>query len=189
MSAEETTRVNDEAAAETSTPNTEAAAEEDTTSAPSEQEQVDDALAAAKAEAARNLDGWQRTLADFQNYKRRVEKDLVEGKQKGALDAITRFFPIIDDFERALNNIPPELKGNPWMNGVELILRNFHKILDEYNITVLDPVGEVFNPGLHEAVGMDDSTDMESGRVTTTLQKGYASGDRVLRPAMVRVAQ
>jgi molecular chaperone GrpE len=187
VSAEETTRVSDEINAEAVAEP--AAVPEAATREATGTPDVGGSLAEAKAEAARNLEGWQRTLAEFQNYKRRTEKELVEGKQKGALDTITRFFPIMDDFERALNNIPAELKGNPWMNGVELILRNFHKILDENNITMLDPVGEMFDPTRHEAVGMDDGSDMESGRVTVTLQKGYASGDRVLRPALVRIAQ
>lgn len=188
MSAEETTRVSDEINAEAVAEPAAAAPDAQTRETASTPD-AGGALAEAKAEAARNLEGWQRTLAEFQNYKRRTEKELHEGRQNGALETIKRFFPIMDDFERALNNIPDELKGNPWMNGVELILRNFHKILDENSIIILDPVGEVFDPTRHEAVGMDDSSEMESGRVTVTLQKGYINGERVLRPALVRIAQ
>ena len=77
----------------------------------------------------------------------------------------------------------------PWLEGVAAIQRKFKKILDEHGVTIIDPVGEVFDPSRHEAIGVDSETEAESGHVTVTLQKGYASGDRVLRPALVRVAQ
>jgi molecular chaperone GrpE len=71
---------------------------------------------------------------------------------------------------------------------VTLIQRKFEKLLEEHKIVALDPVGEEFDPNQHEAVGVDNDTDVESGHVSETLQKGYMSGDYVLRPAMVRVA-
>ena len=135
-----------------------------------------------------NLEGWQRSRAEFTNYRRRTQQELAESKDRGALDAVAKMLPIIDDFERALNNIPEEFQDNPWMSGTALILKNMHKLLDDYKVEELDPVGEEFNPNFHEAIGMDDSSDYESGIVTTTLQKGYKSGERVLRPALVRVA-
>lgn len=135
-----------------------------------------------------NLEGWQRSRAEFTNYRRRTQQELAESKDRGALDAVAKMLPIIDDFERALNNIPQELQDHPWMNGTALILKNMHKLLDDYKIEELDPVGEDFNPNFHEAIGTDDSSDYDSGIVTTTLQKGYKSGERILRPALVRVA-
>ncbi len=146
------------------------------------------ALEGLQAELSQAIDQLQRERASFQNYKRRTEKELADSRLTGAQDAVIRFFPIFDDFERALNNIPAELQGNPWMNGVELILRNYHKLLDEFNIQPLDPVGQPFDPSRHEAVGTDDHPNAESSTVTVTLQKGYLAGDRVLRPALVRIA-
>ncbi len=70
-----------------------------------------------------------------------------------------------------------------------MIQRKLNKILENYNVTVLDPTGEPFDPNLHEAIGMEDSDDVESGHVTATMQKGYVLGERVLRPALVRVAK
>ena len=70
----------------------------------------------------------------------------------------------------------------------ELILKNIQKVLNEFNVETLDPVGEEFDPTQHEAIGMEDSDEYESGTVTTTLQKGYKFGDQILRPALVRVA-
>lgn len=141
-----------------------------------------------KAQVEEYLTGWQRTRAEFANYKKRTDKELSESRQRGAMDALTKVLPMIDDFERAMENIPAELQGNPWMNGVSLLLKKFEKLLNEYDVTLIDPVGERFDPSRHEAIGMDDSETVESGHVTVTLQKGYISGDKVLRPALVRVA-
>lgn len=145
-------------------------------------------LETLRAESQTNLDGWQRSRAEFTNYKRRTQQQLADSRQNGALNALGKILPAIDDFERALDNIPDDLKEHSWTSGTALIFKNIQKILDEYDIEVLDPVGEEFDPMMHEAIGMDDSSDYESGIVTMTLQKGYKSGDKVLRPAIVRVA-
>lgn len=139
-------------------------------------------------QSAANKEGWQRARAEFANYKKRAEREKQEGLKRGALDALTKLLPIFDDFERAMENVPEEMAENPWVSGTSLILRKYEKILDEYDVVIIDPVGELFDPRMHEAIGMDDSGDVESGHVTMTLQKGYMSGDRVLRPALVRVA-
>jgi molecular chaperone GrpE len=148
------------------------------------QEQVE----SLQQEAQNNLDGWQRERAEFTNYKRRTTQELADSRQKGALEAISKFLPVIDDFERAVENVPEDLTENPWVNGTALILKNIEKILDQYNVEAIDPVGEEFDPNQHEAVIMENSDEYESGIVTATLQKGYRSGERVLRPALVRVA-
>ncbi|MCU0511051.1 MAG: nucleotide exchange factor GrpE [Anaerolineae bacterium] len=146
-------------------------------------------LEKARVEAQINLTGWQRERADFANYKRRTDKEMKEARERGSLEAITKMLPILDDFERALTNIPPELQSHPWVSGTALILKKFDKVLDEFAVEVIDPVGQPFDPHRHEAIGTDASTDeIASGHVTVTLQKGYASGERVLRPALVRVA-
>lgn len=134
------------------------------------------------------LAGWQRTRAEFANYKKRVEREMSDSRQKGALEALAKVLPIIDDFERAMGNIPAEFQSNPWTNGITLLLKKFEKLLNEHDITVMDPVGQPFDPERHEAIGMDDSDTIESGHVTVTLQKGYVSADKVVRPALVRVA-
>ncbi|MDQ7025799.1 MAG: nucleotide exchange factor GrpE [Anaerolineae bacterium] len=141
-----------------------------------------------KQEAQSNLDGWQRSRAEFTNYKRRTAQELSESRERGALDALGKVLPIMDDFERALDNIPEDLQDHPWVSGTSLILKNMQKVTDEYNISIIDPVGEEFDPNFHEAIGTDDDSEFESGVVSVTLQKGYRSGERVLRPALVRVA-
>lgn len=141
-----------------------------------------------KSEVDTNLDGWQRSRAEFNNYRRRTQQQLSDSKQQGAVDALSKILPVLDDFERAFDNIPADLADHPWVSGTSLILKNIQKVLDEFNIEVLDPVGEEFDPTMHEAIGMDDDSDFDSGTVTVTLQKGYKSGDKILRPALVRVA-
>lgn len=145
-------------------------------------------IASLKQEAEKAHDLWQRARADFQNYKRRTEREKADALRKISSDVLSKILPIIDDFERASSNIPEEIQDNAWVSGTLLIQGKFQKLLDEYDIEIIDPVGEEFDPNFMEAIGVDDDTDFESGHVTITLQKGYRNGDRVLRSALVRVA-
>jgi molecular chaperone GrpE len=161
---------------------------DDATSTDKTDESNDSMLAQLQAEAQKNLDGWQRSRAEFTNYKKRVQKELGDANRKATLDTLSKVLPAIDDFERAINNIPEDIADNPWVSGTALIMKKFEKLLEDYDVEMVDPVGKPFDPHQHEAIGMDDSDEFESGTVTVTLQKGYVSGDRVLRPALVRVA-
>lgn len=148
----------------------------------------DDIVQKLQDEVRVNLEGWQRARAEFANYKKRVESEMRSAADKGAADALVKMLPIMDDFNRAMENIPQEFEGNPWINGTSLIMKHFDKVLEAYNVTEIDPVGQPFDPYRHEAIGVDEASDHPGGTVTVTLQKGYASGERVLRPALVRVA-
>jgi len=148
-------------------------------------------LAKARKEAKEANDykeGWLRERADFNNYKKRVEAQMKDLRDNAVVDAMLNLLPIIDDFERAMANVPPEMNDHPWMNGVGGIHRKFQKTLEEKGVIVLDPVGEVFDPTRHEAVTTEQSSEVESGHVIATLQKGYARGERILRPALVKIA-
>jgi molecular chaperone GrpE len=112
----------------------------------------------------------------------------MESHQKASLDALIKFLPIMDDFERAMENVPEDLKDNPWFSGISLLQGKFKKLLEEYDVEEVIPTGELFDPNMHQAIGMDESDEVESGHVTATLQKGYSTGERILRPALVRVA-
>ena len=147
-----------------------------------------DPLTALQAEVQRNLDGWQRALADFQNYKRRVAREQDELRTKVALDTLADLLPIVDDFERALASLPAELQGNPWADGIALIAAKLQKLLADYEVTAIDPVGETFDPNRHQALSTAESDQYASGQVMQTLQKGYQCGDILLRPALVIVA-
>lgn len=190
MSNDETTPVAEDEATQPDVTAEEAAAQPPADGA-TEQAQapsLEEQLAAAQLKAQENLDGWQRTLAEFQNYRRRVDRDLHESYQRASLDMLIRLLPIIDDFERGMADIPEAIKGSAWLDGIELIQRKFLKLLDDLEIVAIDPVGQPFDPSRHEAVGVDAEATVESGRVTMTLQKGYVYRERVLRPALVRVA-
>jgi len=146
------------------------------------------ALIDAQKEALENKDGWQRARAEFANYKKRVERERAEIFQRASLDTLKELLPVIDDFDRAFDSVPEELADNPWIGGITMIQRKFENLLEKYEIEPIDPSGEPFDPNIHEAVGTDDSDEVESGHVTITLQKGYKAGNQVLRPALVKVA-
>lgn len=146
-------------------------------------------LDAANAQAKQYMDGWQRERAEFANYKRRTERERAETYQNASADVIKVLLPIIDDFERAMLNVPADLAGNPWVSGVGMVGRKFDRLLENFNVTAVDPRGAIFDPSLHEAISMEDAPDSESGVVIETLQRGYLVGERVLRPALVRVAR
>jgi molecular chaperone GrpE len=149
------------------------------------QEQYDE----AQSQAKEYLDNLQRTRAEFANYKKRTEREMQERYQFGSVDALKSLLPVIDDFERAFSNIPDEIKANPWVSGVLMIQRKFDRLLEQYGIGRIDPTGQPFNPAQMEAVGEDEAGETPSGHVSATLQKGYVVGERVLRPALVRVAR
>ena len=145
-------------------------------------------LIEAQQEAKTNRDGWQRAQAEFANYKKRVTREKSDLRQRGSRDTLKELLPVIDDFDRALENVPQDIRENPWFDGVAMIQRKFEGLLEKFDIETIDPTGEPFDPNFHEAIGADDSGEAESGHVTETLQKGYRAGDIVLRLAMVRVA-
>lgn len=144
------------------------------------------ALIAAQKEAQANKEGWQRSLADFANYKKRIAQKHSELFQRGSLKSL---LPVIDDFDRAFENLPEDIsEDHPWIQGMTMIRSKFETLLEEFEIEAIDPTGEPFDPHFHEAIGADDSDEVESGHVTATLQKGYRVGKTILRLALVRVA-
>ena len=145
-------------------------------------------MAAAMKKADEFKDAFMRERADFQNYKKRIETQMKDLRDNAAVETMLSLLPIIDDLDRAMANTPTEMKDHPWMGGVNGIQRKFQKLLEEKGVVVIDPVGQLFDPNQHEAVAMEDSDTIESGHVVGTLQKGYARGERILRPALVKVA-
>jgi molecular chaperone GrpE len=143
-------------------------------------------LSEAQAKAQEYLEALQRERADFVNYRRRTEQDnaLVGRVASGA--TIMKFLTGIDDLERALAHRPAE---DVWADGIDLVYRKFLSILETEGVTRLQAEGQPFNPELHEAIMQESSDKFESGMVTAVLQQGYMLGERVLRPALVKVAQ
>ena len=173
----------------------EAVTEERLPEAPPEAEQegkapsLEEQLAQAEAQAAEYLDGWQRERAAFANYRKRIERERAEIYQNARLDTISGFLTVLDDLERALENMPEDARASEWANGVALIQRKLQGILEAEGVTEIESLGQPFDPRVHEAVSQDDDDAYEKDHVIDVLQKGYRHGDRVLRPAVVRVAR
>ena len=145
-------------------------------------------LIEAQKEAKTNEEGWQRARAEFANFKRRTAKEQSSAFQRGQLDALISLLNIIDDFDRAFESVPEAISEDPWIGGVSMIQRKFTSLLEHYEVEAIDPSGGPFDPNLHQAIGAEDSDEVESGHVIETLQKGYRAGEQVLRLALVKVA-
>jgi molecular chaperone GrpE len=142
-------------------------------------------LAEAQTRAAENLDGWQRALAEFQNYRKRVERDRASDQTLMKGELIRKVLPILDDLERALGNRPED---SAWSNGIELIQRKLLLILEAEGVRRIEAEGSLFDPNVHEAISQEPIEGAESGSVVAVTQQGYMLGDRVIRPAQVKVA-
>lgn len=162
---------------------------DDISSTASEATATVDQLETLQAQVNQFREGWQRERAEFANFKRRIERETKDTYQNASSDVLKSVLPILDDFERALTNVPEDLQNHPWLNGTRMIQRKFIKMLEEFGVTVVDPTGQPFDPNLHQAIGMEDADGVESGHVVRTELKGYTVGDRVLRPALVRVSK
>lgn len=146
-----------------------------------------DQLEKAQTLAGEYLDSLQRERAAFQNYKKRVERERAEHSQNVASDLLLRLLPTLDDFYRAMDAVPQGGRDD-WFEGVALILRKLERFLADEGVVEIEALGQLFDPAFHEAIGVDSDSGAESGTVTQVVQRGYRLGDRVLRPALVRVA-
>lgn len=143
-------------------------------------------LEESQAKAAEYQDGLQRERADFSNYKKRIDQERSQMYQNAVGDIIKRYLPILDDLERALQNRPDD---QPWSDGIELIYRKLQGILEAEGLKRIEAENAMFDPNLHEAINQEPSDDHESGKIIAVVQQGYILGERVIRPALVRVAQ
>ena len=142
--------------------------------------------------AAQYLDALQRERASFINYRRRVEQERNETYQYATVTLIKKLLPVLDDFDRALGAIPEqERAGNRWLEGVELIDKKLHNILESEGVEAIEALGQPFDPNLHEAVAFDDNSEGGGGvdKVSEVFANGYKLRDRVIRPAMVKVTR
>ena len=148
--------------------------------------ELESQLAEARAQVAEYKDGWQRSVAEFQNYRRRMEADKAETYQTAVGSIIKRYLPVLDDLERALGARPADLA---WADGVELICRKLQFILEAEGLKRIEADGQKFDPNIHEAIAQEPAEGVESGTVIGIVRNGYMLGERVIRPAIVRVAQ
>lgn len=149
-----------------------------------EPEALQQALAEEKKRAEEYLSNWQRTQADFVNYKRRSEQERGEIGKYANCDLVNCIIPALDDFERALEHVGPEMSDDNWVEGIRLIERNLKASLESQGVQEIKAIGEKFDPNFHEAAMHDTGPE---GMVVRELQKGYILHDRVIRPSMVVV--
>jgi molecular chaperone GrpE len=145
-------------------------------------------LEKAQAQAAEYLDGWQRSRAEFANYKKRVEAEREEWRRTSNEALLLKLLPVVDDFERAFQKIPQEWASSPWVSGINMILRKLQALLESQGVVPIQAAGQPFNPQQHEAVLLEETAEHPEGTVIDEIQRGYRLGERVLRPAQVRVA-
>jgi len=143
-------------------------------------------LAGALERADSYYKSWQRTAADFANFKRRVEQERGEAARFAGAALVINLLPVYDDLERAVATVDAHLAGLNWVQGVTAIQRKFAGLLQVMGVTEIPAAGEPFDPAMHEAVAKQPGDD---GKVIHVVQKGYKLGDRVLRPAMVIVGE
>lgn len=150
-----------------------------------ELESLQNQLREAEAKKQEYLDALLRERADFTNFRRRMETEKSQMWSQASDETVKKLLPVLDDLERAIANRPA---GDSWADGVDMILRKFQSILEKEGISRIEAEGTPFDPNQHEAILQEESAEHESGSVIAVLQQGYRHGERVLRPAIVKVA-
>ncbi len=155
--------------------------------------------AAKKAEAAKEAayverisaleDQVKRQMAEFDNFRKRTEKEKSSMFEAGAKSVIEKILPVVDNFERGLASVPEEDKGTPFAEGMQLIYKQMMTELEAIGVKPIEAVGQEFNPDFHNAVMQTESDEYESGVVAQELLKGYTYRDSVVRHSMVAVVQ
>ena len=145
-------------------------------------------LAEAQAKSEEHLYNWQRSAADFSNFKRRTDEERATIGQFSNAILLGKLLSVLDDFSRALESVPDEEVTNPWVEGMEHVERKLRGVLESEGLIAIEAVGQPFDPNLHEAVVHEETADYPDNQVIGELQRGYVLHDRVLRPSLVRVA-
>lgn len=155
----------------------------------SSDESSEDQIERLEVESAEYLDGWQRARAEFANYKKRVEREREDARSRITGEVITRYLGIVDDLSRALSEPVNGDDTKDWVAGIDLIYHKFIALLEAEGVEPIEPENVSFDPNFHEAITFEEDDQIESGYVIDYTQRGYTMGERVLRPALVRVAK
>jgi molecular chaperone GrpE len=142
-------------------------------------------------ELKKERDGLQdrllRQAAEFDNYRKRIDRERRDSAQMAAVDFVQELLPVIDDFERALNIDAPG--ADSYRQGLEIIHRALMEMLRKRGVTPIEAVGTAFDPQVHQAVAYEEAPDRRDGEVMEQFTRGYRLGDKLVRPAMVKVAK
>ncbi len=132
----------------------------------------------------------QRTRADFENYRKRVDAEKTAAREMGQASTILKLLPVIDNIERAVAYTPEDLKDNAWAQGVAALVKNLEKSLEGLNLKRIEAKpGTPFNPEVHEAIQFDEDAEGETEVIAEELQAGYMLNENVIRHAMVKVTK
>jgi molecular chaperone GrpE len=143
-------------------------------------------LEEAKKQAAEYLASWQRSQADFANYRRRMVQEQQDRIMNANASLFCDILPVVDDLELALTHMPEEQQNNSWVEGVKLVERKFKAILEKQGVKPVCALGMAFDPALHEAIKQEKGPE---GSVIAEVQKGYTLNDKLLRPSRVIVGK
>lgn len=151
---------------------------------------LEEQLQEAQAQAAEYLEGWQRARAEFANFKKRTEAEREDLVQLANSGLVYQLLPILDDFERAEDTLPDNLRSLTWVDGVLLIARKLQAVLEAAGLEPIQAQGQPFDPNIHDAVIYEPVDDSAlDDHVVEDLQKGYLFGGKVLRPTMVKIGR
>ncbi len=159
--------------------------EKETVKQPKRKTKKDDEVAKIKAELDTQKDLLMRTAAEFDNYKRRTEKERISVAEYAKAEVIKKLLPILDNIDRAkgLDSSSPD-----YIKGIEMIVKQFEGLTEQLSLESIAEEGDVFDPNYHEAVMHIEDENYNENVIVEVLQKGYKLGDTVVRPAMVKVA-
>lgn len=130
----------------------------------------------------------KRVQADFVNYKRRVDSERAELMNAAKISVVLDLLPVLDNVDRAVSHMPENLADNDWAKGIAQVAKQVDGTFEKLGLSKIGSAGEVFDPAMHEAVGMEEG-EGDTEVISEVLQPGYKLGDRVVRPAMVRVTR
>lgn len=133
-------------------------------------------------------DRLKRSMAEFDNFRKRTEKEKSAMYEIGARDIIEKILPVVDNFERGLAAIPEDMKGNPYAEGMEMIYKQLMKTLEDLGVEAIEAKGQPFDPNFHNAVMHIEDDSLGENVVAQELQKGYLYRETVIRHSMVQVA-
>ena len=151
------------------------------------EEEVDDSLDLSQ-EISHYKSLAQRAQADLVNYRNRATQEIEETKRVVQFGLLSRFISVVDDLERAMENLPEDSQ-NEWSEGVALVLRNLEKILELEGVVQIESMGKPFDPKEHEALLYEENTENEDGVIINVIQQGYRLNERIIRPARVIVSK
>lgn len=149
---------------------------------------LEDQIRKLAAERDELRDTLLRRQADFENYRKRVEKEHQQARHRGVEHVIENLLPVLDAFDNALASASKNAAAAEYLKGFELIRRQLWDLLSKQGLVRIESVGKEFNPHFHHAIARVETTDQSDGTIVDELQPGYTFHERVLRPAMVRVA-